>query len=200
MCSAMCQNNLNTKRLIFCSSRTSAVIWILLFPLLTSPLSVQAETNSCLSCHVYQASDFSPAHAFAYSSCVSCHLGDQAAAELPQAHEDLIAKPGDLHKDRTICAACHPRQAGNVMNSLMNSGKGLVQKTRLALGEGDHPHIDAGLKSLGDSPADSMLRKLCARCHLAHAAAHPAADVTQAGAGVVPPATSISGRRNAIPD
>ncbi|MEN8179517.1 MAG: hypothetical protein ABFS39_13000 [Pseudomonadota bacterium] len=165
------------------SNRTGSFILRVLFLVFSSLVFAQVETNTCLSCHPYQASEFSPAHGFATSSCFSCHLGDQDASDLPQAHENLIAKPGDLHKDRTICAACHPRQAGNVLNSLMNSGKGLVQKTRQALGEGDHPEIEAGLESLGDSPADSMLRKLCARCHLAHASTHPVADATQARGG-----------------
>ncbi|MEN8165845.1 MAG: hypothetical protein ABFR65_00020 [Pseudomonadota bacterium] len=146
-------------------------------------LSTEIKTNACLSCHPYPASDFSPLHGFAYASCAICHAGEEQATELPQAHAGLIARPGDLNKDRSICANCHPRQTGNVLNSLMNTGKGLVKKTRQALGEQAHPQIHAGLESLGDSPADSMLRKLCASCHLAHAAAKPAADVTLARGG-----------------
>ena len=147
------------------------------------PGMLSAETNACVTCHPYPARDFSPAHDFAQRSCVSCHAGDPAALELPQAHASLIAKPGDLQQDRTICAACHPRQSANVMKGLMNTGQGLVRKTRRALGEEDHPDLQAELESLGDSPADSMLRKLCARCHLAHAAKQPPADVTQSRGG-----------------
>ncbi len=149
----------------------------------TGTATSQTDANACLTCHDYQQDEFSPAHGFAHSSCVSCHLGDQKAKVLPQGHQNLIAKPGDLHADRTICAACHPRQAANVMNSLMNTGKGLVHKTRVALGEGEHPQIDKGLAALSDSPADSMLRKLCARCHLANVTQQPISDPTQARGG-----------------
>lgn len=146
-------------------------------------LSADNPPIACLSCHPYQVEDFSPLHPFAYGSCISCHAGDGLATELPQAHDKLIAKPGDLNSDRTICASCHPKQTGNVLNSLMNTAKGLVQKTREALGEADHPRLHGGLESLGDSPADSMLKKLCASCHLTHASVHPAADLTQARGG-----------------
>ncbi len=171
------------KQLMSRSGRPGAFFCMLLLLVFSSVITAQAETNACLICHAYPASDFSPAHDFATSSCFSCHLGDQTASELPQAHDNLITKPGDLHKDRTICAACHPRQAGNVMNSLMNSGKGLVHKTRVALGEGENLQIETDLESLSDSPADSMVRKLCARCHLANASTHPIVDATQARGG-----------------
>jgi hypothetical protein len=139
--------------------------------------------NACLTCHPYRAEDFSPLHPFAYPSCTSCHRGDGQATELPQAHSDLIARPGDLKHDRSICATCHPKQTGNVLSSLMNTGRGLVQKTRVALGEEDHPQIHAGFESLGDSPADSMMKKLCASCHLSHAPAQRTTDVTLARGG-----------------
>ncbi len=134
--------------------------------------------NACIGCHPYQAEDFSPLHPFAYVACTSCHAGNGATQELPAAHVDLVARPGDLRQEPDVCASCHPRQAANVSNSLMNTAQGLVRKTRVALGEGAHPRIDAGLASLGGSPADSMLRKLCASCHLSHPADRSETDVT----------------------
>ena len=48
----------------------------------------------------------------------------------------------------------------------MHIGKGMVRTTRQAFGEvADRPaHND--LATLTDSPADSLLRKWCAGCHL----------------------------------
>lgn len=145
--------------------------------------AASTETNGCLTCHRFQPDDFSPAHDFAHTNCSSCHLGDQTASEQGQAHQALIPKPGDLNRDHTICANCHPQQVKNVLSSLMNTAKGIVQKTRHALGEQKQPDYRIGLESLGHSPADSMLRKLCVSCHLAHSTAEPSADPTQARGG-----------------
>jgi len=134
--------------------------------------------NECLGCHAYAPEDFSPMHAFAQAACTVCHGGDPKAGELPQAHAELVARPGDLRSEPDLCAGCHPRQARQVEQSLMNTAQGLVRKTRQALGEADHHRIDAGLESLGDSPADSMLRKLCASCHLSHPLDPAETDVT----------------------
>jgi hypothetical protein len=139
--------------------------------------------NACLTCHPYQADDFSSAHGFAQASCISCHAGDQETDELPRAHQGLIAKPGDLREDRAICANCHPRQAKNVTSSLMNTARGLVVKTRRALGEEAATSNRDDIETLADSPADSMLRKLCASCHLSHRSELPVADATQARGG-----------------
>ena len=48
----------------------------------------------------------------------------------------------------------------------MHTGKGMVNVTRFAFGEQPTPEGDADLDRLGGSPADSLLRKLCASCHL----------------------------------
>jgi hypothetical protein len=141
-------------------------------------LALDESPNACLGCHAYQGTDFSPMHSFAYGGCGVCHGGDAQAQDLPQAHEGLIARPGDLRDGHNLCAGCHPRQAGQVEHSLMNTARGLVRKTREALGEGDHPRLNEGLDSLGRSPADSMIRKLCASCHLSHPLDRSQTDVT----------------------
>ena len=48
----------------------------------------------------------------------------------------------------------------------MHTGRGMVHVTRRVLGEA--PAGSGDLSTLGDSPADSLLRKLCASCHLGH--------------------------------
>lgn len=153
--------------------------WIVGIGLLVQNALAQVELpNACVVCHVYQPEDFSPMHAFAYAGCSVCHGGDATAADLPQAHADLVPRPGDLQSQPNRCAGCHPRQAQQVEHSLMNTAQGLVRKTRQALGEGNHPRIGEGLESLGDSPADSMIRKLCASCHLSHPLDTTEPDVT----------------------
>jgi hypothetical protein len=141
-------------------------------------LAVTGLPTACLSCHDYQREDFSPMHPFAYAGCTVCHGGDAQAQTLPQAHKDMIARPGDLRNEPDLCAGCHPRQMQQVTHSLMNTARGLVRKTREALGEGDHPRIQEGLDSLGHSAADSMIRKLCASCHLSHPLDRTETDVT----------------------
>jgi predicted CXXCH cytochrome family protein len=54
----------------------------------------------------------------------------------------------------------------SVGHSLMNTGRGMVGVTRFALGEQASPAGSEGLSGLGRTPADSLLRKLCAGCHL----------------------------------
>ena len=48
----------------------------------------------------------------------------------------------------------------------MHTGRGMVHVTRRVLGEKSSQPED--LSRLGNSPADSLLRKLCASCHLGH--------------------------------
>ena len=156
-------------------------LWFALGLILASfPAVAGAELpNGCRSCHPYQVGDFSPLHPFAFTVCTSCHQGEVSASSLPEAHVGLIARPGtDLREGRNGCAGCHPGKTEQVGRSLMNTARGLVQKTREALGEGNHPQLAAGLHSLGDSPADSMLRKLCVSCHLSHPADRSESDVT----------------------
>ena len=159
-------------------SRVISWWWFGVLWLYASNLSAAELPNSCLVCHVYQPEDFSPLHAFAYAACSVCHRGVATAQDLPLAHAELIPRPGDLRSEPNPCADCHPRQAEQVAHSLMNTARGLVRKTREALGQGDHARIGEGLQSLDHSPADSMIRKLCASCHLSHPLDAGETDVT----------------------
>jgi hypothetical protein len=64
------------------------------------------------------------------------------------------------------CGTCHAEKVQSVTHSSMHSGHGMVKTTRLLVdGEAGAPGTNT-IQSLGHSPADSMLRKLCVSCHL----------------------------------
>ena len=126
----------------------------------------QAAGSGCLDCHRDMQQGFNAAHAAFAENCVQCHAGDATAASEATAHRGLIAFPGDMDSARQVCGDCHADKVDGVTHSLMHTGKGMVSTTRRVLGEPvDRPgHND--LQHLTHSPADSLLRKLCASCHL----------------------------------
>jgi predicted CXXCH cytochrome family protein len=136
---------------------------ILLACLLAVP---QAANAGCLDCHREMQRGFTAAHAAFAENCVQCHAGDAGADTETGAHRGLIAFPGDMESARQVCGDCHGDKVDGVTHSLMHTGKGMVSTTRRVFGEiADRPgHND--LQHLTHSPADSLLRKLCASCHL----------------------------------
>jgi len=126
----------------------------------------QAESSSCLSCHFAKQSGFSAGHAFAATSCVTCHSGSNASYLEDSAHEGLIAFPGDLENAQHTCGSCHADRVASVTNNLMHTARGMVRVTRQALDEAISPDHADDLQSLGQGVADSMLRKQCASCHI----------------------------------
>jgi hypothetical protein len=95
------------------------------------------------------------------------------------AHEGLIAFPGDLATAERACGSCHANRVSGVAGNLMQTGRGIVHKTR-AIIDGSHDSGEAAsFQSLGASVADSMLRKQCASCHLGQPKRAHALDVTR---------------------
>jgi len=149
--------------------------------LIALPIAAAAAVKGnagCLSCHVNKSTGFSDKHAFAATQCSTCHKGDDTANSLPQAHEALVAFPADMEHAETACGNCHAERLHDVTHSLMNTGKGIVEKTRHVFEERSHPENSDGLSSIGHTPADSLLRKLCASCHLGNNKSKHALDVT----------------------
>ncbi len=150
--------------------------------LLQAPSLAVAETADnkagCLQCHVNKNTGFSDKHTFAARNCTSCHKGDDTVNSLPQAHEALIAFPGDMKHAETACGTCHAKRVSDVTHSLMNTGKGIVDKTRHSFDEKPDPKITNEFKSIGLTPADSLLRKLCTSCHLGNSKSMHTLDVT----------------------
>jgi hypothetical protein len=159
---------------------------LVLIPFIAAMPPVQANvtdastgSNGCLQCHATEQGGFNAAHAFAADNCVVCHAGNAEASTEAAAHEEMISFPGDLASADRACGACHGNRVIGVAGNLMQTGQGIVQKTRAVL---DGPAIgdgDANFQSLGDSVADSMLRKQCASCHLGQPKSRHALDVTR---------------------
>lgn len=135
--------------------------------------------NSCFECHATKRNGFNPAHAFAADNCTACHAGNPDASIEAAAHDGLIAFPGDLATSERACGGCHANRVTGVAGNLMQTGHGIVHKTRAALDDAAGADADANFQSLGHSIADSMLRKQCASCHLGQPKRNHALDVTR---------------------
>jgi len=120
----------------------------------------------CLFCHPIQERGFAPDHDFSIRPCTPCHRGDGEAKNETDAHQGLIAFPGNMDNAAEACGGCHPQQVRSVQSGFMVGAKGVVAITRLVFGE--RPQDSNDFSSLGHSPADSLMRKLCASCHLGH--------------------------------
>lgn len=161
-------------------------IALVLAPLVVVMLSGQAvageathDINGCVQCHVAEQRGFNSAHAFAAGNCSACHAGNPSSPTEEPAHDGLIAYPGDLATAERACGSCHANRVRGVTGNLMHTGRGVVQKTRAALGEPSDHDTHAGFQSLGHGVADSMLRKQCASCHLGQPKRDHALDVTR---------------------
>lgn len=124
-----------------------------------------AKGNTCNDCHLAQRTGFAAAHAFAANDCTTCHGGNDQSRTLEGSHESMTGFPGLLDNAARSCGSCHADKVASVSSSLMNTGHGMVDVTRKLVDDASIP-AHASLQSLGHGPADSMLRKLCASCHL----------------------------------
>lgn len=141
----------------------------LLISLLGVLLMAGAAHAGCLSCHEGHALQPDDPHYELSESCASCHLGKPDAANVSTAHDGLVASPGELANATGACAGCHAEEVAHVLSGLMHTGRGMVNVTRFTFGEEPYPEGPGDLSccdGLGDSPADSLLRKRCASCHL----------------------------------
>ena len=139
--------------------------------------------NACLVCHEERQEGFSAGHAFAADDCTICHGGDSSATVDYLAHEGLVAFPGNLDNAAATCGACHAERVASVTDSLMHTGRGMVHTTRLVIDGDPGPEHTRNLQSLGDTVADSMLRKVCASCHLGQPRTLHAIDITMSRGG-----------------
>ncbi len=133
----------------------------------------------CVGCHpAARSGAWDPAHDFGPSGCPVCHGGDASAATRKGAHRGLIAFPGNLDNAERTCGRCHPREVRGVREGPMHRGRGMVAATRRVLGDCLGPGGEPGdLQTLDHGPADSLLRKRCAGCHLGQPKAAHAMDV-----------------------
>ena len=156
-----------------------SVITLCLFWFLAVEASSPEPLNRCLDCHANQQTGFVDGHRFGPDQCVTCHLGDATGKDQLSAHRDLIAFPGNLSNADQACGQCHRRQVDTVKQNVMHRGTGMVATTRRVFDESNHHGAIADLQSLTHSPADSLLRKLCASCHLGQDKQRHAIDDTR---------------------
>lgn len=138
-----------------------------------------AGADGCVRCHATEQSGFNPAHEFAAGDCSACHAGDPESPNEAAAHDGLIAFPGDLASAERACGRCHAGRVAGVAGNLMLTGHGIVRKTRAVIDGTPATHGPANFQSLGDSVADTMLRKQCASCHLGQPKRSHALDATR---------------------
>lgn len=122
--------------------------------------------QSCLNCHDTLQYGFSTAHAAFARNCTQCHAGNAAAKSMSAAHLGLITFPGNLNNAMRTCGSCHADKVKAVTHSLMHTGAGMITTTRAVFGESTNRPGHNDLTHLMHTPADSLLRKLCASCHL----------------------------------
>jgi hypothetical protein len=145
-------------------TRIAAAFVLLIF---APPPSDAAPFNNCLQCHYTRQAGFNNTHAFAAESCTVCHAGDSDASTQEAAHEGLVAFPGNLANAPATCGQCHADTVRNILEgNIMHTGHGMVRVTRELIDGTAGPAESINLQSLGHGVADSMLRKLCASCHL----------------------------------
>lgn len=143
-----------------------------------------APTGTCVGCHASRRAGFSEGHAFGRSNCVVCHAGNDRATGEAAAHVGLIDYPGTLDNAERACGGCHAERVASVNSGLMHTGRGIVYKARRLLDNAAEPDSTTNLQSLGNSVADSMLRKQCASCHLGQAkTAHRLDETHDRGGG-----------------
>jgi len=77
------------------------------------------------------------------------------------------------------CGRCHAAQVASVTSSPMHTGTHMVQITRRIFGQEATAEENLTLQALSMTPADSLLRKLCAGCHLGQAKTQHRHDVSR---------------------
>jgi len=157
---------------------------LLVVMLSTSGVAAAKDADSdagkgCLDCHADKQQGFAGPHAFGSHACVTCHAGNERAAARDVAHNGLIAFPGKLDNAGQACGTCHADRVSGVTHNLMHTGHGIVATTRRLIEGEAGPPASRNLQSLGHDVADSMLRKLCASCHLGQEKTEHRLDVTR---------------------
>jgi len=133
-------------------------------------LTASGSVDMCLSCHKEEKLD--RAHNVEMLGCSPCHLGDPLAITKENAHEGMVANPGDLrHADRTCSVeGCHPADIHKIKNSLMGTNRGILGTLLYYWGESDSQNTSITVEQLITSGKNSFaldyFRKLCATCHL----------------------------------
>jgi hypothetical protein len=127
---------------------------------------VMGRPEGCLVCHA-GVTGLSESHDPAKIGCASCHLGNVFSLDAKTAHAGMHVVPGNLANAGRACGGeCHQSILSRVERSLMSTNAGIVRVNRAAWDEDVPDGARAHIRGIGQSPADSHLRQLCASCHL----------------------------------
>jgi hypothetical protein len=149
---------------------TLAALIILPVALFSAPASGQKEAavrgGGCLSCHKgIEIINAKMAKAWgADKKCEVCHGGNPSAATKIEAHDGLIANPGDLRVIDRTCGKCHSdygtlskvkiqgidNHVGRVVRSLMATAAGEIAGTRYLWGEQETRSAIYGVRAVAD--------------------------------------------------
>jgi hypothetical protein len=134
------------------------------------PLPVaMGRPEGCLVCH-RNVTGLGNAHRPEAVGCASCHGGDVLTLDKARAHAGMDLIPGNMATAQARCgqSACHASIIPRVERSVMATMSGIVRVDRMIFGEGvpGDLHKPAHIRDVGQSPADTHLRQLCALCHL----------------------------------
>lgn len=122
-----------------------------------------ASGGECVSCHV-QVTGMSKSHV--NIGCTSCHMGNNKAKTIEEAHAGMVVIPGNVSSMEKTCGTCHAEAVQNIRASMMTTNSGIVSVDKYIFGERPSPDIPAHMAYIGHSAADEHLRNLCSRCHL----------------------------------
>ena len=125
--------------------------------------------EGCLVCH-RGVTGLGDAHRPEAVGCASCHGGDTLTLDKARAHARMATIPGNLATAKAGCGqgACHAAVIPRMERSVMTTMSGIVGVNRMVLGEQtpEEAAKPAHIAAIGQSPADTHLRQLCALCHL----------------------------------
>lgn len=139
-------------------------------------LASPSAPDGCPQCHARATKGLAAGHAVA---CTACHAGNATATAVETAHRGLIAFPGNLSNAERTCGACHANLVRDARHNLMTTVRGMVSTTRRVFNE----PADGTVATLGRSPADTLLRKLCVGCHLGFDRRERSDDLHRTGGG-----------------
>lgn len=151
-----------------------------------SPLAI----NKCLSCHegIETINAAMDARWQAGRDCAACHHGDPNAATKAEAHDGLIARPGDLRVVMDTCGTCHSEfgrlaglkipegndQVDRVLRSPMALAPGEIAAVRYLWGEQTTPRPLYGVRSIAALAAGDTEGTVSAVAELPSAQTSPA--------------------------
>ncbi|TKB25946.1 hypothetical protein FCL47_12740 [Desulfopila sp. IMCC35006] len=141
------------------------IVFLFVFPGYTSGEQKSIVLKKCIDCHAVQAD------ANHQQSCLSCHKGNDQAADKKSAHQGYIPFPAHPEHLARACGDCHAETVNRIVGTVHFTLNNSTNMFRKAFG------AENTLTSFRQTPkksdpetvldlADDLLRRRCFRCHL----------------------------------